>query len=172
MNLGRSASTPGAYHIWVPSERKTVLTSEAYFSETSFPWRSDGSTPAPVLAQPSERDAEQPAGLPRTAPSHSSRPPSNESTREKPASQSRRALLLFSGPISRTDGIAAFISRMGLETDCVDSDSEHGGGESHNVLRDSVYKPLLERCAAGHYVAVIASPPCSTFSVSRFFSSP
>eukprot|EP00965_Chrysotila_dentata_P155418 5134539-Pleurochrysis_carterae.AAC.1 len=31
MNLGRSTSTPGAYHIWVPSEHKTVLTSEAYF---------------------------------------------------------------------------------------------------------------------------------------------
>eukprot|EP00965_Chrysotila_dentata_P053927 1789555-Pleurochrysis_carterae.AAC.1 len=61
---------------------------------------------------------------------------------------------------------------MGLEVDCVDSDSEHGGGESHNLLRDSVYKPLLERCAAGHYAAIIASPPCSTFSVSRFFSSP
>eukprot|EP00965_Chrysotila_dentata_P231203 6198219-Pleurochrysis_carterae.AAC.1 len=40
--------------------------------------------------------------------------------------------------------------------------------QSHNLLRDSVYKPLLERCAAGHYAAIVASPPCSTFSVSRF----
>eukprot|EP00965_Chrysotila_dentata_P181884 6004752-Pleurochrysis_carterae.AAC.2 len=36
-NLGRSISTPGAYSVWVPSEKKVVLTSEVYFSETSFP---------------------------------------------------------------------------------------------------------------------------------------
>eukprot|EP00965_Chrysotila_dentata_P066979 2217330-Pleurochrysis_carterae.AAC.1 len=61
---------------------------------------------------------------------------------------------------------------MGFESDSIDSDAVHGGGESHNLLRDSVYKPLLEKCAAGHYAAVVASPPCSTFSVARFFDSP
>eukprot|EP00965_Chrysotila_dentata_P180460 5956820-Pleurochrysis_carterae.AAC.1 len=34
-------------------------------------------------------------------------------------------------------------------------------------LRNSVYARLLHRCAAGHYAAVVASPPCSTFSISR-----
>eukprot|EP00965_Chrysotila_dentata_P120175 3974357-Pleurochrysis_carterae.AAC.1 len=66
----------------------------------------------------------------------------------RPAHWSQRALLLFSGPISRADGIAAFLSRMGFESDSVDSDAVHGGGKAHNLLRDSVYKPLLEKCAA------------------------
>eukprot|EP00965_Chrysotila_dentata_P084176 2779111-Pleurochrysis_carterae.AAC.1 len=35
-----------------------------------------------------------------------------------------------------------------------------------------VYERLLQRCADGYYAAVVASPPCSTFSVSRFFSTP
>eukprot|EP00965_Chrysotila_dentata_P159424 5266851-Pleurochrysis_carterae.AAC.2 len=61
---------------------------------------------------------------------------------------------------------------MGLASDSIDSDAQQTGGEVHNLLRDSVYKPLLERCTAGHYAAVVASPPCSTFSVARFFSSP
>eukprot|EP00965_Chrysotila_dentata_P087630 2893008-Pleurochrysis_carterae.AAC.1 len=47
---------------------------------------------------------------------------------------------------------------------------EHGGGEKHNLLLDSVYANLLEKCSSGHYAAIIASPPCSTFSVSRFFA--
>eukprot|EP00965_Chrysotila_dentata_P208242 6184591-Pleurochrysis_carterae.AAC.1 len=47
-----------------------------------------------------------------------------------------------------------------------------GGGDAHNVLVDSVYERLLQRCADGYYAAVFASPPCSTFSVSRFFSTP
>eukprot|EP00965_Chrysotila_dentata_P135852 4491013-Pleurochrysis_carterae.AAC.1 len=61
---------------------------------------------------------------------------------------------------------------MGFESDCIDSDAQYGGGEAHNLLRDSVYKPLLEKCAAGYYAAIVASPPCSTFSVARFFASP
>eukprot|EP00965_Chrysotila_dentata_P129261 4272894-Pleurochrysis_carterae.AAC.1 len=61
---------------------------------------------------------------------------------------------------------------MGFDFDSIDSDAKHGGGEAHNLLRNSVYQPLLERCAAGHYAAVVASPPCATFSVARFFASP
>eukprot|EP00965_Chrysotila_dentata_P135853 4491014-Pleurochrysis_carterae.AAC.1 len=30
---------------------------------------------------------------------------------------------------------------MGFESDCIDSDAQYGGGEAHNLLRDSVYKP-------------------------------
>eukprot|EP00965_Chrysotila_dentata_P024352 806535-Pleurochrysis_carterae.AAC.1 len=106
MNLGRSTNTPGAYHYWVPSERKTVLTSEAYFSESSFPWKAAGTPTTPSLAQPSEGDAEQPAGLPRATSMPLSLQPPTPPSSEKPARQSRRILLLFSGPISRTDGIA------------------------------------------------------------------
>eukprot|EP00965_Chrysotila_dentata_P130889 4327297-Pleurochrysis_carterae.AAC.1 len=52
----------------------------------------------------------------------------------------------------------------------IDNHPEHGGGERHDLLLDSVYSRLLERCTSGVYAAVVASPPCSTFSVSRFFT--
>eukprot|EP00965_Chrysotila_dentata_P057095 1894464-Pleurochrysis_carterae.AAC.1 len=57
-----------------------------------------------------------------------------------------------------------------MTADCVDNCSSDGGGDAHNVLVDSVYERLLQRCADGYYAAIFASPPCSTFSVSRFFS--
>eukprot|EP00965_Chrysotila_dentata_P010008 326316-Pleurochrysis_carterae.AAC.1 len=92
------------------------------------------------------------------------------STHAAAVNTSRRVLLLFSGPFSRPDGIAAFLTRYGLTADCVDNCSSDGGGDAHNVLVDSVYQRLLQQCADGYYAAIFASPPCSTFSVSRFFS--
>eukprot|EP00965_Chrysotila_dentata_P006758 221205-Pleurochrysis_carterae.AAC.1 len=138
LNLGRSANIAGAYYIWVPSERRVVTTSEAYFSETSFPWRPTVAAPKPTPAQPSDGDADQPPGLPPGMPKPTTVDlPPNARALEKSAHSSQRALLLFSGSISRTDGIAAFLSRMGFESDCIDSDAQHGGGEGHNLLRDS-----------------------------------
>eukprot|EP00965_Chrysotila_dentata_P216655 6189503-Pleurochrysis_carterae.AAC.3 len=46
-----------------------------------------------------------------------------------------------------------------------------GGGNEQDVLNNAVYERLLQRCADGYYAAVIASPPCSTFSVSRLYQS-
>eukprot|EP00965_Chrysotila_dentata_P183943 6073434-Pleurochrysis_carterae.AAC.1 len=59
----------------------------------------------------------------------------------------------------------------GASVDCIDSDATHGGGPSHDILNDCVFNSIVAKCAAGVYSAVIASPPCSTFSVSRHFSS-
>eukprot|EP00965_Chrysotila_dentata_P165616 5468388-Pleurochrysis_carterae.AAC.7 len=42
---------------------------------------------------------------------------------------------------------------------------------AHNLLHDSVYQLFLQRCAAREYAAIVASPPCFTFSVSRHFRS-
>eukprot|EP00965_Chrysotila_dentata_P093502 3089080-Pleurochrysis_carterae.AAC.1 len=56
------------------------------------------------------------------------------------------------------------LHRYGLTADNVNHDSTRGGGASHNLLTDSVYERLLQRRADGYYSAVIASPPCSTFS--------
>eukprot|EP00965_Chrysotila_dentata_P050891 1687939-Pleurochrysis_carterae.AAC.1 len=86
--------------------------------------------------------------------------------------RSRRALLLFSGPVARRDGVAAFLRRFDYPSDSVDNDPVSGGGGNHNLLNDAVYERLLQRCASGYYTVVLASPPCSTFSVSRFYTSP
>ena len=45
-----------------------------------------------------------------------------------------------------------------------------GGGDSHDVSNDAVFKTLLRNAHTGYYRAVIAAPPCSTFSISRFFN--
>eukprot|EP00965_Chrysotila_dentata_P072292 2389217-Pleurochrysis_carterae.AAC.1 len=84
---------------------------------------------------------------------------------------SRRVLLFFSGPFSRPDGISSFLHRYGISADCIDNDRNTGGGSTHDVLNNAVSERLLQRCAGGYYAAVIASPPCSTFSVSRLYQS-
>eukprot|EP00965_Chrysotila_dentata_P132359 4376881-Pleurochrysis_carterae.AAC.2 len=66
-------------------------------------------------------------------------------TRAAAINTSRRVLLLFSGPFSRPDGIASFLTRYGLTADCVDSCPTDVGGVAHNVLVDSVYERLLQR---------------------------
>lgn len=42
INLGRSASTPGAYSVWIPSTGRVVLTSDVYFMESNYPCRPRG----------------------------------------------------------------------------------------------------------------------------------
>eukprot|EP00965_Chrysotila_dentata_P139243 4604066-Pleurochrysis_carterae.AAC.1 len=93
-------------------------------------------------------------------------PPARRVPRPTNAAVSRRVLLLFSGSIARPDGISSFLGRFSLSTSDV-----YGGSKSHNILMDAVYEGLLQRCTEGYYSTVFASPPCSTFSVSRFFSS-
>eukprot|EP00965_Chrysotila_dentata_P124183 4104130-Pleurochrysis_carterae.AAC.1 len=92
-NLGRSISTPGAYNVWVPSETKVVLTSEVYFSETSFPWK-QASSPDSNPAQPADGNASQPPGLPTTEPGADSPklrvPPVHLESSDSSASASRK----------------------------------------------------------------------------------
>eukprot|EP00965_Chrysotila_dentata_P027733 921908-Pleurochrysis_carterae.AAC.1 len=65
--------------------------------------------------------------------------------------------------------MSSFLIQHGLTADCVDNCTKDGGGHAHDILINSVYERLLQRCADGYYMAVFASPPCSSFSVSRFF---
>eukprot|EP00965_Chrysotila_dentata_P108840 3595509-Pleurochrysis_carterae.AAC.1 len=58
-----------------------------------------------------------------------------------------------------------------MPTDSIDNDSKTGGGNEHDILNNAVYERLLRRCADAYYAAVVASPPCSTFSVSRLYRS-
>ena len=51
----------------------------------------------------------------------------------------------------------------------LDNDAKHGG-VADDITKDKVYDDLLRRCRIGEFLAVLAAPPCSTFSVSRFFA--
>eukprot|EP00965_Chrysotila_dentata_P196759 6177779-Pleurochrysis_carterae.AAC.2 len=171
VNLGLSSQSPGAYQVFVPGLR-VVVTSDVYFDESCFPWSSNPLSPISAAGVPPQHaGTNQQHGL-TDAPD----PPSPHDVRTADhvlgaAAQSRRTLLLFSGPIRRPDGISAFLNGYGLECDSIDNHRAYGGGDSHNILHDSVYTRLLQRCAAGHYAAVVASPPCSTFSISRHYRS-
>ena len=50
------------------------------------------------------------------------------------------------------------------------NDPTRGGNSSHDLLHDRFYSKLLSKVKAGEYCAVFAAPPCSTFSISRFFA--
>ena len=52
----------------------------------------------------------------------------------------------------------------------LDNDTTNGGDSADDLLRDDFYETLLRRCHAGEFFAVFAAPPCSTFSVARFFT--
>eukprot|EP00965_Chrysotila_dentata_P218403 6190561-Pleurochrysis_carterae.AAC.1 len=122
VNLGRSWLSPGAYNVWVPSANKVVTTSDVYFNESLYPWRAD-SVATSAIAQRTDGDAAQPPGLLTADPLET---PPAESGLEGPqhllsdtptTARSRRALLLFSGPIHRRDGVAAFLTRFSYAAD-------------------------------------------------------
>eukprot|EP00965_Chrysotila_dentata_P168881 5576620-Pleurochrysis_carterae.AAC.1 len=108
VNLGRNASSPGAFNVFVPGLR-IVVTSDVYFDETSFPWSTK--LPSNISAAgvpPQAAFPSQPPGLP-----DGELPSSPHDVRTADhvigaASRSRRVLLLFSGPFQRPDGISAF----------------------------------------------------------------
>eukprot|EP00965_Chrysotila_dentata_P085501 2820495-Pleurochrysis_carterae.AAC.1 len=145
INLGRSRLSPGAYDVWVPAAGKVVTTSDVYFDEQSFPWRPTRPV-ATSLAQRSDGDAAQPPGLPTAAngpPTLLTDPALSGTSALTPPAQGarpRRALLLFSGPVARRDGVAAFLRRFDYPSDSIDNDPVSGGGGNHNLLSDAVYE--------------------------------
>ena len=185
INLGSSSTIPGAYNIWLPVQHKMIQTSEVYFDESLFPWRPAGEqrvgAPTPTAA-PSADPEDVSAGGVNADVEESTVPPQQATnlpeafagaTRASAARsfQSIKVLLLFSGAYNRPDGLAQFARRLGLEVDLFDSDPNSGGGDAADITKESVYLQLRERIVRGEYAIIIAAPPCSTFSISRFFRS-
>eukprot|EP00965_Chrysotila_dentata_P146046 4824595-Pleurochrysis_carterae.AAC.1 len=113
----------------------------------------------PLASPVSGSGADQPPGLPpRSSPPGAppGRTVETAALSRLPAHDSRTVLVLFSGPYNRPDEIAAFLAQAGFASECIDYHANHGGGAKHDL-----------HWPAGAY----ASPPCSTFSVYRFFSS-
>ena len=184
VNLGRSVLSPGAYNVWVKSTGRVHVTSDVYFSERHFPLRPKGArhvgpdvptvapaddaqppgVPAPADAQPAAAAPIAPAGALTLAESYESATRGRRST----ARSSRHVLLLFSGPYERPDGLSVFLRRFGFDVTLVDSDPKRGGGSAADLSSDRFYSDLLQRATAGEFIAIIAAPPCSTFSISRF----
>ena len=184
INLGRSIKSPGGYDVWVPSLQRVVCTSDVYFAESWFPWRPNGDRLVGDLpgAPPPSTGADQPPGIPSAGaalPTVALGAPPDGSTvagavadalGQGAAARSRRVLVLFSGPYSRPDGLGAFLRQSGFEVDLIDNDRKHGGGEDHDICNNDFFDSLLARVRTGYYFAIFAAPPCSTFSISRFFT--
>ena len=83
------------------------------------------------------------------------------------AATSREVLILFAGSYSRLDSLQAFLQELDLNSTVVDNGPE--GNPLHNWLDDSFYDALTQRVLRGDFFAIFAAPPCSTFSVSRFY---
>ena len=186
INLGGSSTIPGAYNIWLPVQGKVIQTSEVYFDESLFPWRPTGEqrigSPSPTAAPPADSENVSAGGVraedeqPAVAPQRAVSLPEAyvSATRATPFTrsfQSIKILILFSGAYHRPDGLAQFARRLGLEVDLFDSDPNVGGGDSADITKETVYGRLREHIVRGEYALIIAAPPCSTFSISRFFRS-
>eukprot|EP00965_Chrysotila_dentata_P000151 4882-Pleurochrysis_carterae.AAC.1 len=143
VNLGRSVRSPSVYHIWIPSANRIVVASDANFNECLYPRRPAASTP---LTQHVDADANQPPALPNKAPYQ--RFVTYRPDELPPARASRRALLLFSGPIARPDGIASPPYSTFLVSRFFDSDSAADGG--FPPVRDQNNVMVLPNVASHH----------------------
>jgi hypothetical protein len=162
INLGRCPSSPGAYRTWVPNEGKLVVSSEIYFDEAHFPWRSDSDPGRLSVPQPAPHDDRiQRPGIPAAGfPAESTESHDTSTIASAWAAATRRGaltardsklvLLLFSGPYHRPDGLAAFIRQQGLEVSMLDNDASRGDA-ADDITNDRVFEDLLLRVRNGHY---------------------
>ena len=182
INLGKIAGMPSAYWVWYGRLHRVASVSDVYFDETYMPWRPEGKQRVgPILPLPAPPDDHQP--ILDAEPAH----PSKEATvapkslaeafdqatkgGEARARSSHKVLLLFSGPYNRPDGLAAYLTKLGFEPVLLDNDPDSGGGEASNLLSDGVYRDLVDRVSSGEFCCIFAAPPCSTFSIARFYPS-
>jgi hypothetical protein len=171
--MGRSRSSVGASAIWLPTEKKIVYSSSVVIDEEYFPWRSENAycplTPAPIptpAIDPNVLGGQPSSTTVPTAPMPSA------SMNDSPSRQSH-ALILFSGPYDRPDGLSDRLRSNGFTaTTQVDSDDVTGGGWAHSIYNDEFYTQLKSLSAGGTYDAIMIAPPCSPWSFARFFPSP
>ena len=132
INLGKSATVLGAYHAYVPEDRKVVTSCNVVFDENVFPWR--GSVEPIRVAHadvhpttPNPSTASQPAAMPdNTANGQFSQKTMDDTTTK--ASCRPILLHLFSGPYHRKDGLAYYMNLHHWSTLQVDAHTEAGGG--------------------------------------------
>ena len=79
---------------------------------------------------------------------------------ERPAA----ALVLFSGPAERSDGLPAMLRKHGVHV--VEIDVKVGGAE-HDLTRPDVRSAILTRVEHGEFRAIFMGTPCESFSVAH-----
>lgn len=74
-----------------------------------------------------------------------------------------KILLLFSGPRCTSGNLASLLETAGFEV--VDFDTANG--PQFDLVDDLVWEPLRRRIEDDEFLALVASPPCGTFSRAR-----
>ena len=74
-----------------------------------------------------------------------------------------KVLHLFSGPAGRVGGFSEAVTLLGGT--CEDWDTVNGPEE--DLGNDATWQRILRRIQTGEFQAVLAGPPCSTFSRAR-----
>jgi hypothetical protein len=151
-----------------------------YFDETLMPWRppSDQRLSGGVPAAGADHDAGLHAAPDAPPPTRTASPSTlgdsyaQAQGRGSTSDLAKNVLVLFSGPYLRPDGLGTFLNQLGLEAVMVDNLPGKGGGDAHDITNDHFFADLQRRITSGECMAVIAAPPCGSFSVSRFFDSP
>ena len=92
---------------------------------------------------------------------------------QPPPSKGKHVAYIFSGPYKRPDGLSAHLKLFGV--DCSDYDNgQHcyklAGGWAHDFMNDKFYAQLVHDVEAGLIYAIVASPPCGTYSAARFLA--
>lgn len=139
MVVGKSSHTVGAYREWIPQQSCFSVSSDLRIVTKCFPWRA----PTPEVIPPA---------APSLAPS--------------------TVLYLFSGEFGRQGGLREHLERAGAA--CVEFDNGadlpagcRHGGVADDLLNGEVYARLRQRVIDGEFTTIVASPPCSTYSVTR-----
>ena len=129
-------------------------------------WDAAGTAPLDLGVAPPDLGVAPPglgAAPPATQPQPS--PPLPQTSceaRPVPTAQSLKVLLLFAGSGEADSNLPALLRQAGCTVTAIDTKI---GGASHDVLRSSVGRPLLDRVRGGQFDAVFIATPCSSYSV-------
>ena len=149
--LGRSRDSKGSYDVFV--DGRVVTSSSVSVNEEYFPWLPQADRYRPLTLKPHSPAPAERGHLLEEAPSAAS----NVSAPATFSAVSGLILLnLFSGPYSRSNGLARKLTNLGwAEVVQVDNDGEQGGGWAHDLLNDELFAKLLAMARAGRFAALM-----------------
>ena len=126
-----------------------------------------GDLPPPAAARNGAARAEEAAEA-------ANDPPTEQDLHRDCGRRKLQILYLFAGA-RRKSGLAGSLHRAAANTGIhvqVREVDVLQGGQKNNLLRPSLRQKLMEEINSGAFYAVIASPPCSTFSRARHARTP
>ena len=154
IHLGLDPTVLGGYAVYLLEEKSVVVTCDVRVDEFAYPLAPQ--PPEDIYRRFLTRSTRERAGSATLA------------TRGAPPPRGVKFVIyLFSGPYDRPDGVAAHLAHYGIPCACFD----HAEDPRHDIFLDEFLETeILGPIAAGNVVALIASPKCAYYSISRWYS--